>query len=91
MRENELIVGQEFGNIYEESKACGEMLVRQADFLDCYTIFRPSIIVGDSETGFSTTFHGFYTPLRLLSAIARSFLTTHYFPSITWRIWAPRA
>ncbi len=70
VREDELLVGQEFGNIYEESKAHGETLVQGADFLDCYTIFRPSIIVGDSETGFSTTFHGFYTPLRLLSAIA---------------------
>jgi len=70
VRENERDVGQKFGNIYEESKAYGESLVEGADFLDRYTIFRPSIIVGDSETGFSTTFHGFYTPLRLLSAIA---------------------
>lgn len=70
VREDELNVGQEFGNIYEESKAHGESLVQGADFLDCYSIFRPSIIVGDSDTGFSTTFHGFYTPLRLLSAMA---------------------
>ena len=70
VREDELILDQQFGNIYEETKAHGESLVKSADFLDCYTIFRPSIIVGDSDTGFSTTFHGFYTPLRLLSAVA---------------------
>ncbi len=70
VREEELDVGQAFGNIYEESKVAGEKLVRAASHLDSFTIFRPSIIVGDTETGFSTTFHGFYTPLRLLSALA---------------------
>lgn len=70
IQENELDVGQQFGNIYEESKVAGEKLVRDASHLDSYTIYRPSIIVGDTETGFSTTFHGFYTPLRLLSALA---------------------
>ena len=33
------------------------------------TVYRPSIIVGDSQTGFTTTYHGFYTPLRLICAL----------------------
>lgn len=70
VRENELDVGQRFGNDYERSKVAAEKLVQQCDHLSAYTIYRPSIIVGDSETGFSTTFHGFYTPLRLASAAA---------------------
>jgi hypothetical protein len=37
--------------------------------LDVAAIFRPSIIVGDSLTGYSSTFHGFYTPLRLVCAL----------------------
>ena len=68
--ETEHDVGQKCGNIYEESKLAGEQLVRNASHLDSYTVFRPAIIVGDTDTGFSSTFHGFYTPLRLLSALA---------------------
>lgn len=67
--EDELDVGQDFGNPYEETKVAAEKLVRAAA-LDAYTVFRPAIIVGDSETGFSSTFHGLYTPLRVLSAMS---------------------
>jgi thioester reductase-like protein len=67
--ESELDVGQEFGNDYETSKARAEKLVREANFLNSFTILRPSIIVGDSHDGFSSTFHGFYTPLRLITAL----------------------
>ena len=38
--------------------------MRNADFLEPPTIYRPSIIVGDARTGYTTTFHGFYTPLK---------------------------
>ena len=68
--ESELDVDQKFGNVYEESKVAGEKLVREAQHLESFTVFRPAIIVGDTADGFSTTFHGFYTPLRLLSAFA---------------------
>ena len=67
--ETELDEGQKFGNDYEVSKVQAEELVRSAEHLDAYTVFRPSIIVGDSNNGFSSTFHGFYTPLRLLCAM----------------------
>lgn len=68
--ESELNVGQTFGNVYEESKCRSETLVRQSSFLTNATFYRPSIIVGDSETGYTSTYHGFYTPLRLAYSIA---------------------
>ena len=63
--ENELDCSQQFGNDYERSKFEAEKLVRAADFIDPPTFFRPAIIVGDSQTGYTTTYHGFYAPLRL--------------------------
>jgi len=63
--ESELDLGQTMGNVYERSKLEGERLVRAAAFLDSPTIYRPSIIVGDSKTGYTSTFHGFYAPLKL--------------------------
>lgn len=63
--ESELDVGQEFGNPYEESKAEAEGMVKAADFLDPVTTFRPGIIVGDSETGFTSTFHNIYAFLQI--------------------------
>lgn len=71
VRENELFEGQEFGNDYEKSKLQAEQEVRGADFLAPPTIYRPSIIVGDSETGFTTTFHGFYALVRLAVTLVR--------------------
>ena len=63
--ESQLDVGQEPGNDYERSKMAAETLIREADFLSQPTVYRPSIIVGDSQNGFSTTFHGFYAALHL--------------------------
>jgi thioester reductase-like protein len=67
--EDELPEGQEFANVYEQSKAEAEKLIRQSDVLESYTIYRPSIITGDSQTGYTSTFHGFYTPLRVLQTL----------------------
>ena len=63
--ESELDAGQEFGNDYERSKNEAETMVRNADFLGPATVYRPSIILGDSQTGRTTTYHGFYVVLRL--------------------------
>jgi thioester reductase-like protein len=63
--ETELNLGQAFGNDYEASKLEAESLVHAANWLDTPTIYRPAIIVGDSQTGFTNTFHGFYTPLQI--------------------------
>jgi thioester reductase-like protein len=65
VREDEGDVGQEFGNDYERSKVEAERMVRAADHLETATVHRPSIIVGDSRTGFTSTYHGFYAALRL--------------------------
>ena len=72
--EGDLDVGQTLGNVYEKTKLQAEILVRSADFLDRPTIYRPSIIVGDSQTGYTTTFHGFYVPLKLAHTLARKVL-----------------
>jgi thioester reductase-like protein len=64
VREDDLDVGQAFGNDYETSKCEAEKMVRAADFRSA-TVYRPSIIVGDSETGYTSTYHGFYAGLRL--------------------------
>ncbi len=73
--ESDVDLGQTAGNVYEKTKLQAEMLVRTADFLDPPTIYRPSIIVGDSQTGYTTTYHGFYAPLKLahtmVSKVAR--------------------
>jgi thioester reductase-like protein len=68
--ESDVDVGQTPGNVYEKTKLQAEMLVRGADFLDPPTIYRPSIIVGDSQTGYTTTYHGFYAPLKLAHTMA---------------------
>ncbi|NQU20149.1 MAG: SDR family oxidoreductase [Candidatus Nealsonbacteria bacterium] len=65
IHENELDCSQQFGNDYEQSKFEAETLVRTSDFIDPPTVFRPAIIVGDSQTGYTTTYHGFYAPLKL--------------------------
>ncbi|MEO8496258.1 MAG: SDR family oxidoreductase [Planctomycetota bacterium] len=63
--ENNFSAEGPFGNDYEKSKARAEQLLREATFLDETTIFRPSIIVGDSQTGFASGYHGIYTSLQL--------------------------
>jgi len=68
IREDELDVGQLPSNDYEASKITAEKEVRAAGF-DTLTVHRPSIIVGDSQTGFTTSYHGFYTPLRLVHTL----------------------
>ncbi len=69
--ESELDEGQEWGNDYERSKVEAEKLVREAGFSNPPTIFRPAIIVGDSRTGWSTTFHNFYVILQIADTLVR--------------------
>ena len=70
--ETELDVGQEPGNDYELSKLLAEKEVLASPAFDQVTILRPSIIVGDSQSGFTTTYHGFYTPLRVSFALRQT-------------------
>ncbi len=69
IRESELDCGQSFHNIYEQTKFQSEQLVSLAKDFETKTIYRPSIIVGDSESGFSSTFHTVYSILRFLRAL----------------------
>lgn len=65
VREDELDVGQGFHNTYERTKCEAEKLVRAAmDDLPT-VIARPSIIVGDSRTGITTSFKTLYWPLKV--------------------------
>jgi thioester reductase-like protein len=65
VREDELDVGQQFRNAYEKTKCEAEALVRShADRLP-FRIFRPSIVVGNSDDGSTTSFKMIYWPLRV--------------------------
>ena len=66
IREDELDEGQQFSNSYERSKFESERYVRRLMHRLPITVFRPSIIVGDSATGRTTAFNVLYVPLRLL-------------------------
>lgn len=65
VRENELAIGQNYRNTYEQTKAEAEALVRSR--LDSMpgVILRPSIIVGDSRTGVTSSFKMMYWPLKI--------------------------
>jgi thioester reductase-like protein len=66
--EDELSMGQRFHNPYEETKYQAELLVRRAQSALPATIFRPSIVVGDSRTGEIDRFEGPYALAILLVA-----------------------
>ena len=51
-------------NAYERSKQAAETLVRESGLP--VSIVRPSIVIGDSRTGFTTGFQGFYHVLGLI-------------------------
>jgi len=70
---------QGFNNSYEESKFNSETMVRRfaGEHLLPFTVYRPSIIVGDSETGHTQCYKGFYAFARALFLIKERFLKRH--------------
>jgi long-chain acyl-CoA synthetase len=65
--ERHLDLGQRFRNPYERSKFEAEMLLRvRGDGLPIQVV-RPSIVVGDSRTGWTPSFNVVYGPLRAAS------------------------
>jgi thioester reductase-like protein len=68
--ESDLDVGQGFRNTYEQTKFEAEQLVRASGLP--YTILRPSIVVGDRRSGWTSAFNVLYWPLR---AFARGLFT----------------
>jgi long-chain acyl-CoA synthetase len=65
VRESELAVGQGYRNTYEQTKAEAEALVRARLGSLPGVILRPSIIVGDSRTGVTSSFKMMYWPLKI--------------------------
>ena len=65
IREDELAVGQGYRNTYEQTKAEAEALVRSRFQSIPGVILRPSIIVGDSQTGATSSFKMMYWPLKI--------------------------
>jgi thioester reductase-like protein len=63
-REDELSVGQRFRNPYERSKFEAELVLRSEGRDLPLQILRPSIVVGDSSTGRTTSFNVLYGPLK---------------------------
>jgi nucleoside-diphosphate-sugar epimerase len=67
-------VGQTFKNPYEESKCEAEMMIADAHAQGqvVASVYRPSIVIGDSKSGRATHFHGVYAFIRgLWTALAR--------------------
>jgi long-chain acyl-CoA synthetase len=65
--EDELDVGQRFRNAYEQSKFEAECLVTRARRRLPVTVLRPSIIVGERDSGWTQSFNVLYWPLRAFS------------------------
>jgi nucleoside-diphosphate-sugar epimerase len=66
--ESELDVGQGFHNAYEQSKHEAERLVFSRREQFPVTVVRPSIVVGERGTGWTTSFNVIYGPLRAFAA-----------------------
>jgi nucleoside-diphosphate-sugar epimerase len=62
--EDDLDVGQTFNNFYEETKFLAEVEVRKRSLP--MTIYRPTVVVGDSTTGATQKFDGPYYVMQWL-------------------------
>lgn len=62
--EDDLDVGQRFHNAYENSKFEAELLVARWRARLPVTVARPSIVVGERASGWTTSFNVLYWPLR---------------------------
>jgi thioester reductase-like protein len=65
--EDDLDAGQSFRNTYEQSKFEAERLVTRARGRLPVTVLRPSIIVGERDSGWTQSFNVLYSPLRAFS------------------------
>jgi long-chain acyl-CoA synthetase len=62
--EDDLHLGQGFRNPYERTKFEAEQLVRARSHELPIQVFRPSIVVGEADTGWTPAFNVIYWPLR---------------------------
>jgi thioester reductase-like protein len=65
-RERQLDAGQSFRNTYEQTKWEAEHIVNEASDLDP-VIARPSIVMGESGSGWTPAFNVLYWPIRAFS------------------------
>lgn len=66
-RESDLVKGQVFNNFYEETKYLAEVLVQEAREAGLpTTVYRPSVVAGDSATGETQKYDGPYVIIRWL-------------------------
>lgn len=72
--EDDLDVGQGFRNAYEGSKLEAEQALRRYGRDLPIQVMRPSIVVGDSRTGWTPAFNVLYWPLRAFAHGAYSIL-----------------
>lgn len=64
--ENELVHDKGFRNYYEETKYFAELEVEKMKATHPVTIFRPSVVCGDSETGETAKYDGIYYVIKFL-------------------------
>jgi nucleoside-diphosphate-sugar epimerase len=76
IHENELVHNAGFKNFYEETKYHAEVLVQDRMEEIPTLIFRPGIVVGDSETGETEKFDGPYFVLNALRRLPQYTLMT---------------
>jgi thioester reductase-like protein len=65
-RERQLVAGQQFRNTYEQTKYETERMLSAADDLSA-AVVRPSIVMGESDSGWTPAFNVLYWPLRAFS------------------------
>lgn len=65
--EHDLDVGQRHRNPYEQTKYETELLVRERSGAVPVQVVRPSIVVGDSRSGWTPAFNVMYWPLKALA------------------------
>lgn len=71
VKESDIDTGQEFNNVYEQTKCEAEVLVHKwtaESSLPAFVI-RPSIVIGDSHRGRIANFNGMYNILRFFDAV----------------------
>lgn len=73
--ESELNEGQEFKNHYESTKFAAEVIVRESMNEIPTTVYRPGIVVGDSQTGETARFDGPYFILWFIHRMRQFGLT----------------
>jgi nucleoside-diphosphate-sugar epimerase len=69
--EADLDRGQLFNNEFERSKCAAERVIHQLASSPV-TVYRPAVIVGDSQTGYTSNYQGLYYFLELANRLAQA-------------------